>query len=99
MPGKLKGVGVFGCGTITHQGKPDGGEISRDQSVKCHECQGLNGLDLLQRAVGGATYRLSKGKFLPDARHCAKFWICALARCPWPLSVCMLGTRNDPTKA
>lgn len=73
MLGNLKGVGVFRCGQITHQGRPDGGEVSRDQNVKCLECQGQIGLDLVQRAVGGAN-GFQKGKFLLDARHCAKFW-------------------------
>lgn len=44
-----------GClDAITHQGKPDGGEISRNQDVKCLECQGPTGLELVQRAEGGA---------------------------------------------
>lgn len=41
MLGILKGTGVSGCGKITYGGRPDG-EVSRDQSVKCLECQGPN---------------------------------------------------------
>lgn len=47
-------MAVFGCGGVTHQGRPDNGEVSKEQSTKSLEFLGLNGLDSVERTVGGA---------------------------------------------
>lgn len=40
---------MFGCGRITYQGRPGDGEVSKHL-----EFLGLNGMDLVERAVRGA---------------------------------------------